>query len=58
VMQTLTAGYEHAKPYLPDGVTLCNARGVHDASTAELAVTLTLASLRGIPTFVEARRRC
>ncbi|WP_425501453.1 2-hydroxyacid dehydrogenase [Phytoactinopolyspora mesophila] len=57
VMQTLTAGYEHAKPYLPDGVTLCNARGVHDASTAELAVTLTLASLRGIPTFVEARPR-
>jgi phosphoglycerate dehydrogenase-like enzyme len=57
VMQTLTAGYEHAMPYLPDGVTLCNARGVHDASTAELAVTLTLASLRGIPTFVEARPR-
>ncbi|WP_343074423.1 2-hydroxyacid dehydrogenase [Phytoactinopolyspora limicola] len=57
VMQTLTAGYEHALPYLPDGVTLCNARGVHDASTAELALTLTLASLRGIPRFVEARAR-
>lgn len=57
VMQTLTAGYEHAMPYLADGVTLCNARGVHDTSTAELAVTLTLASLRGIPAFVQARQR-
>jgi phosphoglycerate dehydrogenase-like enzyme len=52
VVQTLTAGYEHALPYLPDTVTLCNAGGVHDASTAELAVTLTLAALRGIPEFV------
>ena len=55
VVQTQTAGYEHVLPYLPDGVTLCNAGGVHDASTAELAVTLILASLRGIPTFVRAQ---
>jgi phosphoglycerate dehydrogenase-like enzyme len=55
VVQTQTAGYEHVLPYLPDGVTLCNAGGVHDTSTAELAVTLTLASLRGIPTFVRAQ---
>lgn len=53
-VQTLTAGYEHVLPYLRDGLTLCNARGVHDASTAELAVTLTLATLRGIPAFVRA----
>ena len=39
---------------VPDGVTLCNARGVHDASTAELAVALVLASLRGFPDFVRA----
>lgn len=57
VIQTLTAGYEHALPYVPDGVTLCNARGVHDASTAELAVALTLASLRRIPEFVRAQQR-
>jgi phosphoglycerate dehydrogenase-like enzyme len=57
VVQTLTAGYEHVVPYLPDGVTLCNARGVHDASTAELAVALTLASLRRIPEFVRAQDR-
>lgn len=57
VVQTLTAGYEHVLPYLPDGVVLCNARGVHDASTAELAVALTLASLRRIPEFVRAQER-
>ena len=48
VCQLLTAGYDHAGPFLPQGVTLCNAGGVHDASTAELAVALMLASLRGI----------
>ena len=52
VLQLLSAGYEHVLPFLPDGVTLCNARGVHDASTAELALTLMLSSLRGIPEFV------
>jgi phosphoglycerate dehydrogenase-like enzyme len=55
VVQTLTAGYEHVLPYLPDTVTLCNAGGLHDASTAELAVTLTLAALRGIPHFVRGQ---
>jgi phosphoglycerate dehydrogenase-like enzyme len=55
VVQTLTAGYEHLVDRLPPGVTLCNARGVHDASTAELAVGLTLASLRGIPSFVRGQ---
>ena len=54
-LQTLTAGYEHVLPYLPDSVTLCNAGGVHDASTAELAVTLALAALRGIPEFVRGQ---
>lgn len=51
VAQTLTAGYENVAPYVPEGVTLCNARGLHDASTAELALTLTLSALRGIPRY-------
>jgi phosphoglycerate dehydrogenase-like enzyme len=53
VVQTLTAGVDHIRRELPDGVTLCNGRGIHNASTAELALTLTLASLRGIPGFVD-----
>ncbi|QSB15091.1 2-hydroxyacid dehydrogenase [Natronosporangium hydrolyticum] len=55
VVQTLTAGYEHVLPYLPEGVALCNAGRLHDASTAELAVTLMLASLRGVPDFVRGQ---
>jgi phosphoglycerate dehydrogenase-like enzyme len=57
VVQTLTAGVEHVLPFVGAGVTLCNARGVHDASTAELAVTLALAALRGLPDFVRAQGR-
>jgi phosphoglycerate dehydrogenase-like enzyme len=57
VVQTLTAGYEHLLPHLREGLTLCNARGVHDASTAELAVTLALSSLRSIPRYVRQAER-
>jgi phosphoglycerate dehydrogenase-like enzyme len=55
LVQTLTAGFEHVVPFLPRDVALANAPGVHDASTAELAVTLTLAVLRGLPDFVHAQ---
>ena len=57
VLQTLTAGFDDVLAVRPPGVMLCNAPGVHDDSTAELAVTLTLASLRGIPDFVRAAGR-
>ncbi|MFZ2502364.1 MAG: dihydrofolate reductase, partial [Nocardioides sp.] len=57
VVQTQTAGVEHVRRFLPEGVVLCNGRGIHDASTAELALTLILASLRGIPEFVQAQAR-
>jgi len=46
VIQTLTAGIENYLPRVPQGVVLCNAAGVHDTSTAELAVALALASGR------------
>lgn len=55
VLQTQTAGVDNVTPRLPAGVTLCNARGVHDASTAELAVGLVLASQRDLPEFVRAQ---
>ena len=57
VVQALTAGVDNLRRDIPGGVTLCNGRGIHDASTAELALTLTLASLRGIPGFVRAQER-
>ena len=55
VVQTLTAGVDHIRAGVPEGVQLCNGRGIHNASTAELAVTLVLASLRGIPELVHAQ---
>jgi phosphoglycerate dehydrogenase-like enzyme len=57
VVQTLTAGVDNLRGDVPPGVTLCNGRGIHDTSTAELALTLTLSSLRGIPDFVRAQDR-
>ncbi|MEU9143097.1 2-hydroxyacid dehydrogenase [Streptomyces sp. NPDC048349] len=60
VVQTLTAGTDHilgGLGHLRPGVRLCNAAGVHTASTAELALALTLASLRGIPGMVRGQDR-
>ncbi|MEU9862211.1 2-hydroxyacid dehydrogenase [Streptomyces sp. NPDC047971] len=57
-VQTLSAGTDHVTPGLGSlrpGVELCNAKGVHEASTAELTLALILASLRGIPGFVRGQ---
>lgn len=57
-VQTLSAGTDHVTPglgALRAGVELCNAKGVHEASTAELTLALILASLRGIPGFVRGQ---
>lgn len=55
VVQTLTAGVEHIRPHVPAGVTLCNGRGIHDTSTAELTLSLILAAQHGLPDFVRAQ---
>jgi phosphoglycerate dehydrogenase-like enzyme len=52
LVQLLSAGAEWFVDRLPEGVLLCNARGAHTPSTAEWAVTATLAAQRGIPYFV------
>ena len=51
-----SAGFEHALPHIPAGVTLCNGRGVHSAGTSELALGLILASQRGFIHAFEAQR--
>lgn len=51
VVQAQTAGVERLLPHVPPGVTLCSARGVHDASTAEWVIAVTLAALRDLPYF-------
>lgn len=56
VMQLLSAGVEDIVGHVPDGITLCDARGVHGSSVAELVLTLILAAQRRIPHFVAAQR--
>jgi phosphoglycerate dehydrogenase-like enzyme len=51
VVQTLTAGVDRLLADLPAGAILCNARGAHDASTAEWVVAAMLAALRDFPLF-------
>ncbi len=48
VVQLLTIGYDYAIAHVRPGVTLCNAAGVHEQSTAELAVGMIIARWRGV----------
>jgi phosphoglycerate dehydrogenase-like enzyme len=57
LVQTLNAGYDDVLSLLPAGATLCNGRGLHDASTAEHALGLILAAQRDIPTWVRNQDR-
>jgi len=57
VIQIASAGYEHAAPFVPAGVSLANARGVHDTRVAEMTLALALASQRRLPRFLDAQRR-
>jgi phosphoglycerate dehydrogenase-like enzyme len=57
VIQALTAGYDHLFALLPGDLTLCNARGLHDASTAEHALGLILAAQRELPRWIRAQRQ-
>jgi phosphoglycerate dehydrogenase-like enzyme len=56
VVQLVSAGVEPWLGVVPPGVRLCNGRGVHGSSTAELAVAGMLAVLRQLPRFDEARK--
>ena len=48
-VQSQSLGYDGAQPFLPADMTLSNAVGVHEGPTAEMAMTLVLASQRGWP---------
>jgi phosphoglycerate dehydrogenase-like enzyme len=56
VIQLLTAGYDHIRPHVPDGVTLCNAGRVHDGPVAEWVLAALLAVVRRLPTYVHQQR--
>lgn len=50
-IQLMSAGAEHILPHIPGNITLCNARGAHDAATAEWTVGAAVAALRNFPRF-------
>ena len=55
LVQSQSIGYEGVEELLPDGLAFANAASVHETSTAELALALTLASQRQLPSFVHAQ---
>ena len=57
LVQLLSAGFDAALPVIPKGVAVANAKGVHDAATAELTVALVLASQRGFDEFARAQAK-
>lgn len=57
VVQLLSAGADAWVGQLPAGVTLCDARGVHDSATAEWVVAAILSRLRGFDTLARAQGR-
>ena len=56
-VQGLWAGIDALRPLIPADVTLCSARGVHDAPTAEWAVTAALALQKNLPFYAELQAK-
>lgn len=56
-VQSQSIGFDGVAAVLPPGVTFCNAAGVHEASTAELAVGLIIADRRELAEMVRAQAR-
>ncbi|NES14090.1 MULTISPECIES: 2-hydroxyacid dehydrogenase [Micromonospora] len=57
VVQLLSAGADAWVGRVPAGVTLCDARGVHDSATAEWVVAAVLCALRGFAPLARAQAR-
>jgi phosphoglycerate dehydrogenase-like enzyme len=55
LVQSQSIGYDGVEQVLPPGLRFANASSVHETSTAELAVALTLAAQRQLPSFVRAQ---
>jgi phosphoglycerate dehydrogenase-like enzyme len=56
VVQLVSAGAEVWVGHVPEGVTLCDGRGIHGGSTSEWALAAMLAVLRDIPRFTAAQQ--
>jgi len=57
IVQYSQAGYDDILPHIPNNVILCNASGLHDVSTSELAIGLAIASRRGFTQFIDNQKK-
>ncbi|ADR37117.1 D-isomer specific 2-hydroxyacid dehydrogenase NAD-binding protein [Oceanithermus profundus DSM 14977] len=53
VVQTISAGVDWVLPFVPEGVTLADARGVHDVAVSEWVLTALLVATKRVPELVE-----
>jgi phosphoglycerate dehydrogenase-like enzyme len=56
LVQSQSIGFDGVAELLPSGIPYANAASVHEASTAEIALALTLAAQRQLPRFVLAQQ--
>ena len=56
LVQSQSIGYDGIAGTLPSGIPFANAASVHETSTAEIALALTLAAQRQFPRFVLAQQ--
>lgn len=56
LVQSQSIGYDGVEDILPTGMPFANAASVHETSTAEIALALTLAAQRQLPRFALAQQ--
>jgi len=57
VVQSLMAGVDWIRPWLPKDITLCDGRGIHDISTSEWTLTAILSALKRFPVYRDLQLR-
>jgi len=51
VVQSMMAGVDWIRPWIPAGVTLCDGRGIHDISASEWVLAAVLATMKRLPLY-------
>jgi phosphoglycerate dehydrogenase-like enzyme len=51
VVQSLMAGVDWIRPWLPQDVTLCDGQGIHDVSASEWVLAAVMATMKRLPAY-------
>ncbi|WP_353072508.1 hypothetical protein [Tunturiibacter gelidiferens] len=57
VVQSMMAGVDWIRPWLPKEIVLCDGRGIHDISASEWVLTAILTSLKRVPRYRDLQLR-